>query len=81
MGAILVKENNKLLSYFPHGPKRLYFDVLLSLIADRPVLDYWKFEDFIQEIYGRYEEQRLSLYELLVQEKGETCAEYIKGLI
>jgi hypothetical protein len=79
---ILVKENNKILSYFPHGQKRLYFDIPLSILENRPVLDFWKFDDFIHEIYGEYEEEQgLSMYELLVKEKGIDFAEYIKGLI
>jgi hypothetical protein len=79
---LLVKENKKILSNFPYGPKRLYFDIILSIIADRPVLDFWKFDDFIHQIYGEYEDERgLSLYELLVKEKGADFAEYIKGLI
>jgi hypothetical protein len=80
---ILTRENNRLLSYFPQeNVKHLFFDVFLSLLADRPVLDVWDFDDFIHEIYGRYEEEQgLSLYELLVKEKGVACAEYIKRLI
>jgi hypothetical protein len=79
---ILLKENKKLLSYFPHGQKRLYFDVLLSIIEDRPVLDFWKFDDFIHKIYGEYEEEQgLSLYDLLVKEKGIGFAKYIERLL
>jgi hypothetical protein len=78
---ILLKENKKILSHL-YGPKRLYFDVRLSIAFQRPVLDYWKFDDFIHEIYGDYEEELgLSMYDLLVKEKGVDFAEYIKGLI
>jgi hypothetical protein len=79
---ILLKENEKILSNFPHGPRRLYFDVLLSKAFDRPVLDFWKFDDFLHEIYGEYEEERgLSMHDLLVKEKGTDFAGCIKGLI
>jgi hypothetical protein len=79
---VLLKENKKILSHFPHGKKQLYFDILLSIIEDRPVLDFWKFDDFIHEIYGEYEdEQGLSLYDLLVKEKGIGFAKYIEGIL
>jgi hypothetical protein len=79
---IMVKENNKILSNFPHGQKRLYFDVMLSIAANRPVLDFWEFDNFLHQIYGEYEDERgLSMYDLLVKEKGVDFAEYIKGLL
>ena len=79
---ILLKENKKLLSHFPYGRKQLYFDILLSIVEDRLVLDLWKFDDFMHEIYGEYEdEQGLSLYDLLVKEKGIEFAKYIEGLL
>jgi hypothetical protein len=79
---MLLKENKRILSSFPHGEKQLYFDILLSMLYGRPVLDFWKFDDFLQKIYGDYEtEQGLSMHELLVKEKGKDFAEYIKGLI
>jgi hypothetical protein len=79
---ILLKENKNILSHFPYGCKLIFFDIKLSIAFQRPVLDFWKFDDFIHEIYGEYEdEQGLSLYELLVKEKGADFAEYIKGLI
>jgi hypothetical protein len=79
---VLLKENKKILSNFPNGPKQLYFDILLSIAFNRPVLDFWKFDDFLHEIYGEYEDDRgLSMYDLLVKEKGTDFAEYIKGLI
>lgn len=79
---ILLKENKKLLSHFTYGKKEFYFDILLSILEDRPVLDFWKFDDFIHEIYGEYEdEQGLSLYDLLIKEKGIDFAKYIEGLL
>jgi hypothetical protein len=79
---ILVRENNKILSCFPHGSERLYFDIPLSILEGRPVLDLWKFDDFLHELYGDYEKERgLSMHELLVKEKGAEFAEYIKGVI
>jgi hypothetical protein len=77
-----VKENNKILSYFPHTPKNLYFDVALSIAFDRPILDFWKFDDFLHQIYGKYDdEQGLSMHDLLVKEKGADFAKYIEELI
>jgi hypothetical protein len=79
---VLLKENGKILSCFPSGEKRLYFDVALSIVFNRPVLDLIKFEDFMHQVYGEYEEEQgLSLYELLVREKGEVFAGYIEGFI
>jgi hypothetical protein len=79
---ILLAENKKILAHFPYGKKTLYFDVYLSIVFERPVLDFWKFDDFIHRLYGEYEdEQGLSLYDLLVKEKGKDFADYIKGLL
>jgi hypothetical protein len=79
---LLIKENNKILSSFPHDKKQLYFDVMLSIAFDRPVLDMPKFDDWMHEIYGEYEDERgLSLYDLLVKEKGRDFANYIRGLV
>jgi hypothetical protein len=79
---MLIKENEKILSRFPSGGKRLYFDVALSIAFDRPVLDLPKFDDLMRRVYGEYEEERgLSLSELLVEEKGEGFAKYIEGLL
>jgi hypothetical protein len=79
---LLLKENKKILSNFPYGERRLYFDILLSIAFNRPVLDFPKFDDWMHEIYGEYEDERgLSLYDLLVKEKGIEFAKYIEGLI
>jgi hypothetical protein len=79
---LILKDNNRILSNFSHGKKQLYFDMRLSIAFDRPVLDLPKFDDWMHEIYGEYEdEQGLSLYDLLVKEKGIEFAKYIEGLI
>jgi hypothetical protein len=79
---IILKENNRILSNFPHDKEQLYFDTNLSMVFDRPVLDVPMFDAWMHKIYGEYEdEQGLSLYELLVKEKGVEFAEYIKGFI
>jgi hypothetical protein len=79
---VILKENNRILSNFSHDKEQLYFNVGLSVVFDRPVLDLPMFDNWMHEIYGKYEdEQGLSLYELLVKEKGVDFAEYIKGLV
>jgi hypothetical protein len=79
---LILKENKRILSNFPHGKRQLYFDPWLSIAFDRPVLDLPKFDDWMHEIYGEYEDERgLSLYDLLVKEKGADFAKYIEGLI
>jgi hypothetical protein len=78
---VLLKENRKLLSHFPPGKKQLYFDVELSVVFKRPVLDLVKFEGLMHQVYGEYEEQGLSLYDLLVKEKGEVFAKFVEGFI
>jgi hypothetical protein len=79
---ILLEKNKRILSNFPYERKQLYFDVRLSIAFGRPVLDLPKFDDWMHKIYGEYEdEQGLSLYDLLVKEKGIDFAKYIEGLI
>jgi hypothetical protein len=79
---LLLDENKKILSNFLYGKKQLYFDIMLSIAFDRPVLDLPKFDDWMHDIYGEYEDERgLSLYDLLVKEKGADFAKYIEGLI
>jgi hypothetical protein len=79
---VLLNENEKILSHFPPGKKVLYIDVMLSIAFGRPVLDFWKFDDFLHQIYGEYEDERgLSMHELLVKEKGAGFAGYIRRLI
>jgi hypothetical protein len=79
---VLLEENKRILSNFPYERRRLYFDIWLSIAFGRPVLDLPKFDDLLHKIYGEYEdEQGLSLYDLLVKEKGVDFAKYIEGLV
>jgi hypothetical protein len=82
IGRKIMVENKRILSSFPHSKKQLYFDKMLSVAFGRPVLDLPRFDDWIHDIYGEYEdEQGLSLYDLLAKEKGIAFAKYIEGLI
>jgi hypothetical protein len=78
-----VEANDYIISVFSPltQNKRKFMDGALTLVLNRPVLDIYAFDDYLHEVYGNYEENGLSMYELLVKQYGQEFAEFIKKLL
>ena len=62
-------------------PFNQYIDAMMSVIMGKPILDPFKFDDWLHEKYGNYEESGHSMYTLLIEHYGQETADQIRGLL
>ena len=53
----------------------------LSILFKKPIIDINKFDDWLHNQYGDYEEQGLSMQDVLTKNYGQSVAVQIKGLL
>jgi hypothetical protein len=58
-----------------------FMDVTLSSSFLRPILDMGKFDDWLHDKYGQYEDEGLSMWDVLVKNYGEITALTVKELL
>jgi len=58
-----------------------YMDLELTTKLKKPILVVFKFDHLLHELYGEYENNNQSMYELLVSNYNESIAIQIKGLL
>jgi len=58
-----------------------FLDGMLSWLTGRPFLDPYKFDKWLHEQHGNYEEAGHSMYSLLAEHYGKEVADKIKLLI
>jgi hypothetical protein len=56
-------------------------DITLSAAFKRPVLNIGKFDDWLHDKFGKYENKGLSMYDVLKNNYGELTALKVKELI
>jgi hypothetical protein len=74
----LLKENNIILAHIPGAARKMYFDIPMSIVANRPVLDLPKFESMLDEVYGPCE---MSMKKFITREFGKDFADYIQRML
>ena len=62
-------------------PFNKYMDAELSVGLGKPVLDLFKFDDWLHEQYGNYEENGHSMQTLLAEHYGQETADQIQQLL
>ena len=55
-----------------------YLDVQMSAISGKPTIDPFKFDDWLHEKYGNYEEDGYSMETLLIKQYGQGVADQIR---
>lgn len=58
-----------------------YVDSVYTMLCKKPKMDIGKFDDILHEWFGQYEDEGLSMYDILVKNFGESIAEQIKELV
>jgi len=58
-----------------------YMDEELTTSLQKPILDIQRFDHLLHELYGDYENKKLSMYDVLVKNYSETVVLQIKGLL
>ena len=58
-----------------------FIDPIMSVVCGKPMLDPFKFDDWLHEKYGNYEEDGLSMQTLLVKHYGQNVADYVCKII
>jgi hypothetical protein len=72
----------KFREYFPgHSLIKEFMDELQSYILRTPKLDPFKFDDFLHENYGDYEDRGLSMESILEIHYGPQALAFVKGLL
>lgn len=62
-------------------PFNQYIDIVMSLGLGKPVLDIIKFDDWLHEKYGNYEDAGHSMHTLLIEHYGQEIEEQIQKLL
>jgi hypothetical protein len=65
-GYILLEAHSKFREFF-HEPLNPYIDGMLTAISKRVVIDIDKFDEFLHRKFGQYEDQGLSMKDILIQ--------------
>ena len=58
-----------------------FADPLMFVATGNLMLDPFKFDDWLHEKYGNYEENGLSMQTLLIKHYGQEVADYVQELI
>ena len=58
-----------------------FLDRELTVYFCKPIIDVYKFDDWLHEMYGEYENERLSMCDALTDIFGESVAMRIKELL
>ena len=58
-----------------------YMDAELFVTLRKPVLDVFKFDDWLHEQHGNYEKEGLSMQTLLIKHYGQDVADKIQQLL
>jgi len=58
-----------------------FMDFELSAVFRKPILDIYKFDDWLHCQFGEYEEKGKSMYDVIAANYGETVAMQIKELL
>ena len=74
------KLNDKFYSIFGVGFQKFY-DGLMSVLFKRLCIDILKFDDWLHEKYGDYEENGQSMKEIIYEKYGEKGVKLIEDLI
>jgi len=66
---------------FFHADLHPLLDARLSHLRETPILDLYRFDDFLQGRFGDYEEQGYSMQELIQERYGAEAAYLVQALI
>ena len=58
-----------------------FMDFELSVVFRKPILDIYKFDDWLHCQFGEYEEKGMSMHDVIVANYGGTVATQIKELL
>jgi hypothetical protein len=62
-------------------PFNKYLDTLMSAQTGKPMLDIFKFDEWLHEKYGNYEESGHSMLTILIEKYGQEAADRIRELV
>lgn len=54
------------------------YDMFMSAVFGRKVLDLFAFDDWLHEKYGIYEDRDMSMQQLIEQEYGEEAEQFVR---
>jgi hypothetical protein len=57
-----------------------YLDINLTVIFNKPIIDIYKFDDWLHSVYGQYEDQNLSMGAILKKNYGDDVTAKIINL-
>lgn len=72
---------NRLLPEFRGGFKQRFIDNLLTAICGRWILDIERFDEWLHELYGEYENAGFSMKEIIREKMGADALKMIEELI
>ena len=58
-----------------------FYDGLMSVISKRLVIDILKFDDWLHDRHGKYEDKKLSMSDIIFQYYGRDACEFIESLM
>lgn len=76
----LIKVGKEFTRHF-RVPFKNFFDNELSLITKEIKVDMFKFDDYLYDTHPEYEEQELTMDEIVTKKYGEDANTFIKQLI
>jgi hypothetical protein len=77
----LPEAHKKFREYFPGLRFNDYTDALLSVVYGGPKIDIGKFDDYLHDSYGDYENGGLNMEGLIAKIYGDRAARFIRELI
>jgi hypothetical protein len=58
-----------------------YVDLMMTSIIMKPVIDIYKFDDWLHDRFGSFEKSGLSSYEVIAKNFGDEVAAQVKKLV
>lgn len=68
---------NKFYKYFGIKPK---LDNNMTILLNKPVLDMFEFDNFLHTKYGDYENEGLSMYDIIKNNYGDSAVAFAKDI-
>jgi hypothetical protein len=62
-------------------PFNKYIDVSVSSICGKPIIDIFKFDEWLRTRFGNYEESGFTMESLLVKHYGKDVADQIQSFL
>ena len=58
-----------------------YYDSMMSMVTGKITIDIIRFDDYLHEQFGQYEDDKKSMSDIIKEKYGEEAEAFIKQLI